>query len=130
MLYNLKGNYVIDFTTKHVSIYDRNGNATHNPIRFVGTPKSAAFRPSQGLIVIYDSLMSVWHDANRTKRRNFEEVEGWARSWFKSHHRRGDIDDGGRLVLALSDNTIVKVDIDATMDLQTWTTIGAPLRRD
>jgi hypothetical protein len=127
VLYNLGGNYVIDFTTKHLSVFDRNGKAVHNPIRFIGTPVSAAYRPAMGLIVIYDSLMSV---GMMRIGPNGEVTKSWKGGPDLGSNRTiaaGDIDDGGRLVLALSDDTLVKVDIDATMTSGTWTVTGAPI---
>jgi len=127
VLYNLPGNYVIDFTTKHLSVYDRYGRPTHNPIRFVGTPVSAAYRPSMGLIVIYDSLSSV---GMMRMGANGEVTKKWKGGPDLGGNRTiaaGDIDDGGRLVLALSDGTVVKVDMDATMDSGNWTLTGSPI---
>jgi hypothetical protein len=127
VLYNLTGNYVIDFTTKHISFYDRLGTPTHNPIRFVGTPISAAFRPSLGLLVVYDSLMSVGilkvnGSGSVLQARKVGSDLGSNRTIAA-----GDIDDGGRLILALSDGTIVKVDLDATLSSGVWTLTGAPI---
>ncbi len=127
VLYNLRGNYIIDFTTKHLSVYDRAGGATHNPIRFIGTPVSAAFRPSLGVIVIYDSLMSV---GMMKLNADGSVLKSWKGGPDLGNNRTiaaGDIDDGGRLILALSDGSIVKVDMDATMSSGAWTTIGAPI---
>ena len=127
VLYNLAGNYVIDFTTKHISFYDRLGRATHNPIRFVGTPISAAFRPSLGLLVVYDSLMSVGILKINASGSVLQARKVGADLGGNRTIAAGDIDDGGRLILALSDGTIVKVDLDATLASGVWTLIGTPI---
>lgn len=126
VLYNLSGNYVIDFTTKHISFYDRLGKATHNPIRFVGTPVSAAFRPSQGWLVVYDSLMSVGILKVNAAGTVLQQRKVGPDLGSNRTIAAGDIDDGGRLILALSDGSIVKVDLEATL-ANGWTVIGAPI---
>jgi hypothetical protein len=127
VLYNLAGNYVIDFTTKHISFYDRLGRPNHNPIRFVGTPISAAFRASLGLLVVYDSLMSVGILKVNTAGSVLQARKVGADLGGNRTIAAGDIDDGGRLILALSDGTIVKVDLDAVLSTGAWTLTGTPI---
>ncbi len=127
VLYNLAGNYVIDFTTKHISFYDRLGRPNHNPIRFVGTPISAAFRPSLGLLVVYDSLMSVGILKVNAAGSVLQAGKVGADLGGNRTIAAGDIDDGGRLILALSDGSIVKVDLDAVLSTGVWTLTGTPI---
>jgi hypothetical protein len=49
-------NYIVDLSEKHISIFDKNSNPQHEPIQFLGVPKSAAFRPDLGWLVTYDDL--------------------------------------------------------------------------
>ena len=122
VLFNPEGNYIIDFSTKHVSIYDRQGQAQHNPISFVGKPVSAAFRPSLGLVVIYDSLMSVGILKLDADGRVIAKWKGGPDLGSNRTIAAGDIDAGGKLILALSDGSLVKVDTDQVLSNQAWPT--------
>lgn len=120
VLYDLSGNYVIDFTQKNMTIFDRFDRATNNPIRFVGKPKSAAFRPGSGLLVVYDDLGSVGLlklDGNGLVQKSWV---GGPVIGTNTSIAAGDIDSSGRLVAAMSDGSFCVVDLDQSMTQKQW----------
>ncbi len=111
-------NYIVDLSLKHISIFDRNSIAFHNPVRLMGNPVSAAFRPDLGWLVIYDDLQSVAviklsNDGEVIDSHLFGAVVDGGRSIVS-----GDLQDDGSLVLALSDNSIAVVDLQASLGAQ------------
>src|SRR5262249_11409495 len=58
VLFHQQGNYIVDLTDKHLTVFGANTTA-HDPIHFEGKPVSAAFSPELGYLVIYDDLQSV-----------------------------------------------------------------------
>lgn len=120
VLHSGSSNYIVDLSEKHVSIFDKNSNAQHQPITFQGKPKSAAFRPDLGWLVIYDDLQSVGlvrlaQDGQVMDSHTFGSVVLAGQSIVS-----GDLRDDGHLLLALSDNSIVDVDIAACLATKTW----------
>ncbi|MGE4130741.1 MAG: hypothetical protein AB7F86_03840 [Bdellovibrionales bacterium] len=120
VLYDQSGNYLIDLTTKSLSIFDKSGNENKNPIEMLGKPMSAAFRADLGILVIYDDLQSV----GILKLNSNGEVQK-ARVFGSSFGSSvtisaGDVDSTGRLVLALSDGSMALVDIDASLTAGSW----------
>lgn len=116
--------YLVDLSLKHISIFDENGNAQHNPIFLQGKPVSAAFRPDLGWLVVYDDLQSVGviklsPSGEVLQARVFGAVVDGARSIVS-----GDLQDDGSLVLGLSDSSIAIVDLQASMNSspQRWVT--------
>lgn len=115
VLNDQNGNYIIDFSSKHLSVFDRNSNAQHQPIEFVGKPVSAAFRPELGLLIMYDDLKNVGvlkllPDGHVAQAQTFGSiVEG------EDAIAAGDLLEDGRLVLSLSDNSLVIIDIQQSL---------------
>lgn len=114
VLFDAYGNYAIDFADKQMTLFDFEGKATVNPVRYIGTPISAAFRPSKGLLVMYDDLSSV----SVLKIGPKGQLES---SWIGGPHinsgtiAAGDIDNSGRLVLGMSDGYFNVVDLEQTL---------------
>lgn len=111
-------NYTVDLSLKHISIFDRDSNANHNPVRMMGNPISAAFRPDLGWLVIYDDLQSVAviklsNEGQVMDSYVFGAVVDNGRSIVS-----GDLQDDGSLVLALSDNSVAVVDLQASLNAQ------------
>src|SRR6185437_10369866 len=48
VMFEPHGNYVIDVVDAHISVFNKAGQPQDPNLPFVGTPKSAAFRPSLG----------------------------------------------------------------------------------
>ena len=157
LLYDHNGNYVVDLTKKHLSIYDKDSKAIHNPLRFLGKPISAAFRPQNGLLVVYDDLMTIgllkldengkvlksWVSGGLVDQDTNGDVDGDDDRPDPSNYSivSGDLDFNGNLVLALRDGTITIVDVEKSLDEKKWNyqsfSIGgkvinwlAPLRED
>jgi hypothetical protein len=119
VLYAQSGNYLIDLTTKSITIFDKFHRSKEDPIVLIGKPISAAFRPSLGFLVLYDDLMSVGviklgADGSVIKAAVFGGALG------SETISAGDIDELGRLILAMSDGSIQIVDLDATLNSNSW----------
>lgn len=119
VLYNPTDDYIVDLTTRHLSIFDADGRATHDPIKFIGTPISASFRPSLGYLVIYDSLSNV---ILMKLGASGQVLKIWTGGPVLNGASiaAGDIDASGRLVLAMSNGSISLVDIEQSLDQQQW----------
>lgn len=119
VLYDQPGNYVVDLSAKGLSIFNKNGQANHQPIRFQGKPKSAAFDPANGNLIVYDDLMSV----GMVKLSGSGEVlmAGVFGPVISGKTiASGDLSASGKLILAMSDASIVVVDVAQTLSLQGW----------
>ncbi|MCB0384924.1 MAG: hypothetical protein KDD43_05995 [Bdellovibrionales bacterium] len=124
VLYHEQGDYIVDLTLKHISVYDKGGSPQHNPVSFQGKPISAAFRPDLGYMVIYDDLMSV-----SILKMNNEGlvVDSWVSGPVLESDNSivsGDINDAGQLVLALSDDSLAVVDLGQTLTDKKWTFVS------
>lgn len=115
VLHSGLSNYIIDFSEKQISIFDANSVAQHQPISFQGKPKSAAFRPDLGILVMYDDLQSVGViKLSSTGQVTAAHVFG-SRLAVGTSIVSGDLLNDGRLILALSDNSIAIVDLNASL---------------
>jgi hypothetical protein len=120
VLYGQSGNYIVDLSLKGISIFNKYDQATHQPIKLQGTPASAAFLPSKGLLIVYDDLMSV----GMLKLNSNGEVLG---SWVGgpsvagfSTIAAGDLNEDGKLILAMSDGSVVVADPEQSMTQKSW----------
>ena len=115
------GRYVVDMSEKHISIFDSQSNPQHQPIQLLGTPRSAAFRPDLGWLIVYDDLQSVGvlklnSEGQVLKSKIFGSIVSGDRSIVS-----GDLADDGQLILALSDNSLAFVSLDASLATEKWT---------
>lgn len=120
VLYDLVGNYVIDFSNKHMTVFDRYDRPQYNPLQFVGTPVSASFRPQLGLLIVYDTLSSVGmlkFDGDGVVTKNWM---GGPILGDTLAVTAGDVSEGGQLVLGMSDGSFAIVDPIAAMNAQAW----------
>ena len=120
VLYDQIGEYLIDLTERDITIFDRDGGASKNPVRMPGQPVSAVFRPSAGLLVVYDDLMSV-------ALIKITPTGAIQKAWLGGPAlcgggtiSAGDVDGAGRLVFAMSNGNIVLVDVDQSIDNHAW----------
>lgn len=120
LLYGDTSDYVVDLSKKHFSIFDSNGSENKRPVKLIGEPLSAAFRPDQNLLVVYDDVFNV----GMIKLREDGSVE---KSWTggslisgEASIRCGDLLTDGRLVLALSDRNLAIVDVTGSIDQKQW----------
>lgn len=124
VLYGNNGNYIIDLSLKGLSIFDEFDRAHHQPLRLQGAPKSAAFLPSKGLLVVYDDLMSV----GLLKLGDSGEV---LNKWLAgpvvaqgASISAGDLNADGKMILGLNNGSLVMVeDLEACMREKSW---GSP----
>lgn len=126
VLHDNAGNYIVDLSLKHISIFDKNSNANHNPIQFFGTPISAAFRPELGLLVMYDDLQSagvVKMDSNGVVQK--ARVLGSIVSNDLTI-ATGDLLEDGNLVLGLSDQSIAEIDVAQSLAEEKWVPVIQP----
>ena len=119
VLYDQTGNYMVDFSTKHLSIFDKFNEVNHNPIRFIGTPKSASFRPSLGFLVMYDDKMSVGVLKLDVSGKVLKS-KVFGADFGGPTISAGDVDETGRLILALSSGKIAIVDLSASLNSGSW----------
>lgn len=120
VLHDNAGNYIIDLSLKHISIFDKNSNPNHNPIQFFGKPISAAFRPELGLLVMYDDLQTagvVKMDSNGVVQK--AAVFGSIVSNDLTI-ATGDLLEDGNLVLGLSDQSIAEIDVTQSLSQDKW----------
>ncbi len=120
VLHDNAGNYIVDLSLKHISIFDKNSNPQHNPIQFFGKPISAAFRPELGLLVMYDDLQTagvIKMDANGVVQK--ATVFGSIVSNDQTI-ATGDLLEDGNLVLGLSDQSIAEIDVTQSLAQEKW----------
>jgi hypothetical protein len=112
------GNYVIDLTSKALTIFDKYNNVNYKPVRFVGKPKGTFFDTNTGIFGLYDDEMTVVLlslDGNgevlKSAVRGPSFVPG-----SSAVISSGDMDSKGRLIVALTDGSIVIADTMATIN--------------
>jgi hypothetical protein len=120
VLHDIAGNYIVDLSLKHISIFDKNSNPQHNPIQFFGKPISAAFRPDLGLLVMYDDLQTagvIKMDSNGVvqKAAMFGSIVSNDQTIAT-----GELLEDGNLVLGLSDQSIAEIDIAQSLAQDKW----------
>lgn len=114
------GSYVIDFSTKHLEVIKSGGEREDRPFAFQGTPISAAYHPTKGILVMQDDhqsigLMILSADGKISKSWLGGSLFDQGKSLLA-----GDVDSSGRLVLATSDNSAVIIDIEKSIDQGAW----------
>ncbi len=115
-----EGDYVIDLSTKNIASYNENGLVDKNPFDFQGTPISAAYSPESNYLIVYDSYHSVGivHIGSHGDLSD-SVLLGPLLSDDKSISA-GDIDGKGNLILSMSDNSLVVVNLEETISNGDW----------
>jgi len=112
--------YTIDLTLNGFSFFAANGSVQHDPIRLIGRPRSAAFRPELGLLVVYDDLQSV----GILRINNLGQIDSTVLLGpivsDELTITAGDLTSDGRLILSLSDGQLAVVDTAQTLAQQEW----------
>lgn len=116
-----QGRYAIDLHKKGFSIFSMSSDGIlHDPIQMQGTPRSAAFRPGLGYLIVYDDLgtvgvLKLTEDGGIIKKTILgnELLDGFSIS-------AGDLNENGQLILALSDSSIAIVDLEQTLNDEKW----------
>lgn len=121
VLADLEGRYAIDLTKKGFSILRMDGSVL-NPLRLPGNPRSTAYRPELGILVIYDDLnsvaiMQINSDGSVPDNKKIllgsMLLDGISIS-------AGDVTDDGKMVVSLSDDSMAVVDIEQTLATKSW----------
>lgn len=120
VLHGQGGNYIVDLSSKGLTIFNKYNQANHQALGFQGKPKSAAFLPSKGLLVVYDDLMSVGMLKLDVNGEVLNSWLGGASIVGNKTIASGDINSDGTLILALSDDSIVLVDLEQSMTQKKW----------
>ncbi|HEY8270737.1 MAG TPA: hypothetical protein VIG33_07590 [Pseudobdellovibrionaceae bacterium] len=120
VLYGQNGNYIVDLSFKGLGIFDRSNQVNHQPIKFQGVPKSAAFLPSKGLLIVYDDLMSVGMLKLDINGEVLGSWVGGASIVGTNSIAAGDLNEEGKLILALSDGSVIVVDPEQSMTKKSW----------
>lgn len=122
LLYNEQGNYVIELTQKGFSLIKSNGEVIDNPIKLIGVPTSASFRPEIGLLVLQD-------DANSVGILKISTTGEILKSWIGGSKidsastgslASGDMNENGELVASMTDGQIVKIDLNSSLTQKAW----------
>lgn len=120
VLYGQNANYIVDLSLKGLSIFNKYDQANHQPIQFQGLPKSAAFLPSKGLLIVYDDLMSVGMLKLDSNGEVLKSWVGGASIVGTKSIAAGDLNADGKLVLALNDGTVIVTDPELSMTQKSW----------
>jgi hypothetical protein len=117
---DLNEKFVVNFSNKHLDVYGLDGGVYPRPFSFQGTPQSVAYNPYTRVMVMQDDLSSVGI-------LKFAENGAITKSWLGGPQIEsnesivaGDLDRSGRLVLSLTSGSISVVDIDQTLEKQSW----------
>ncbi len=119
VLYDPNGNYIIDLTQKGITIFDRHNKPNVDPIRMPSQPKSAAFSPEQGLLIVYDDLMNVGFIKLNAKGIVLDSLMLGSLVGSDSI-AAGDLLENGILALSLSDGSLAQVNVADTLDQNQW----------
>jgi len=121
------GKYVIELTKKSIIVINEDGEVNRNPFAFQGTPVSAAYNAASGYLIVYDDLQSVGIAKLNSKGKFTSSVLLGPLISENSQIYAGDIDDAGRLILSMSDKTLVVVNLAETLTTGAWvsTAIGS-----
>lgn len=113
-----QGLYTIDLTYKKLTIYNQQGRV-ESSIKFIGTPRSTAFKPELGLMVVYDDLQNVHMMKLNQNGKVLKSVQ-LGPVIDNASIVAGDIDNKGQLILSLSTNKLAIMDIEHTLDQKSW----------
>ncbi len=127
VLYGSEGQYVISLSNKSVSIFTSAKSHPESPLQLIGTPKSAAFREDLGWLIVYDDLMSV---GVVRLTASGQALSSWVGGPVIQKPRTitaGDLDNQGRLILALSDGSLKIIDLTQSLAKREWVFQDVPL---
>lgn len=127
LLFEDSGSYLLDFSLKNITIYDKQGGQTEAPIRLQGTPIAAAFRPELGLIAIQDDMNSIGMMRLSPEGTVLKFWTGGSLVGGSVSISAGDMLENGNLILAMSDKSLRIVDVVQSIDTKSWITVGTPI---
>jgi thioredoxin-related protein len=112
--------YFLDFSKRHLDIIKSDGSKVSRPFSFVGTPTSAAFQATVGMLAMLDSkmsigMMSLADDGTVKKSWLSGSVTQSGESIFA-----GDILATGKLAVSVGDTKLMIADVEQSMTNQSW----------
>lgn len=123
ILYSPEGRYVIDLFESYVGVYNRQGVLNSTAVQLAGKVVGAAFQAELGLLVVQDDQRNVGVlrlGANGEVERAFVGGDVLDSTGSRSPSiTAGDLDETGRLIVAMSDDSISIVDLDQS-DERRW----------
>lgn len=122
VLHDNVGNYIVDITEGGFSITNKYNLANINPIKLLGKPLSAAFRPDLGTLVIYDDVGSIGLLQLNSEGNVLKTWVGGSRlnSSEDITINSGDLLDNGHLVTSLSDGRMADIDVNSSIQNKRW----------
>lgn len=122
ILHDNIGNYIVDITEGGFSITNKYNQANINPIKLLGKPLSAAFRPDLGSLVIYDDVGSVGLMQLSPQGEVLKTWVGGSRlnSSEDVTINSGDLLDNGHLITSLSDGRLADIDVNNSIVNKRW----------
>lgn len=100
LIYQDSLNYFLDLSKKNLNIITLDGTAQSSPIKFKGTPVSAAFDSKNGYLVMYDNLQSI---GILSLGKTSEVISSYLSGPIVNNQaliKAGDINGSGQLILA------------------------------
>ena len=120
LVYQDDGNYIFDISLKNISVFNSLGERTDHVLNFQGNPISAAYVSSLNLFAVYDDLSNVGLLQVDSQGQLQKSWVGGPLIADTGSISAGDFTSDGRLILALSDNSIAVVDTQATFAQKHW----------
>ncbi len=114
------GSFAVVLENKSATSISKDGIISSDDLDFQGTPQSYAYDRESGYLVIYDDLGSV----GMIKYKSDGSIEsslllGPLLSDDQLVYA-GDIDPSGNLFLSMNDKSLLKIDLAATIEAQSW----------
>lgn len=116
----VSGSYAIVYQNKSVVVYGAKGKISQSNLNFQGTPKSTAFNEETGYLIMYDDLASIGiYKFDNSGKIESSTLLGPILDAKKAVYA-GDIDSNSNLYLAMSDYSVLKVDLKASLENKAW----------
>lgn len=116
VIYDDDTNYIVDMSKNNITIFDKSRLASDHQLQIPGAPVSVAFDSTRGLLVVLDNQRSVGilkinSDGHVTKRliKGLKLDSG-------AIALSGDLNESGKLIIALDGETMTVIDIEATLN--------------
>lgn len=114
--------FFISLSQKEITVHSYDGsNGTHYGALLKGNPVSSAYNRTTNHLVVYDDLNSIALLKPALENLDFSNVwVGGPLITGEKSIQAGEILDDGTLVLSLIDGSLVKVDVDSSIQEKKW----------
>lgn len=115
------GNYVIDLSLKQATVLTAGGVVQPAALRFSGKPRSAAFDPERGVLVVYDDMASV--GLLKVPESGLISQNSWVGGplFGEETISAGDLDrTSGELLLITKSGSLQTVNIEQSLQSKSW----------